>query len=164
MGRLNKIRIVGLTLFLFVATAFSGVQAQDVQTNMLKYGRLLQLIKSNYVDTTNIDDLTEKAIVKVLAELDPHSVYISKEEVEKMNEPLQGSFEGIGISFNILKDTLLVVTTIPGGPSEKVGLQAGDRIVEVDGENVAGVGLENSDVFKMLRGDKGTVCKPEGLT
>ncbi|MHA7108658.1 S41 family peptidase [Sunxiuqinia elliptica] len=157
MGRLNKIRIVGLTLFLFVATAFSGVQAQDVQTNMLKYGRLLQLIKSNYVDTTNIDDLTEKAIVKVLAELDPHSVYISREEVEKMNEPLQGSFEGIGISFNILKDTLLVVTTIPGGPSEKVGLQAGDRIVEVDGENVAGVGLENSDVFKMLRGDKGTV-------
>jgi carboxyl-terminal processing protease len=95
----------------------------------------------------------------LLSELDPHSVYISKEEVDKMNEPLQGNFEGIGISFNIFKDTLLVTSIIPGGPSEKVGLRAGDRIVEVDGKNIAGTGIKNSDVMEMLRGDKGTTVE-----
>lgn len=133
-----------------------AVQAQDVQADMIKFGRLLRLIDSYYVDTTNVDKLTEDAIVDVLGKLDPHSVYISKEEVEKMNEPLVGSFEGIGISFNILRDTLMVVTTIPGGPSEKVGLMPGDRIMVVDGKPIAGIGLQNSDVMDMLRGDKGT--------
>ncbi|WP_339740387.1 S41 family peptidase [uncultured Sunxiuqinia sp.] len=154
---IKKTIAVGILLFVGLMVMTNPAQAQDVQANMMKYGRLLQLIESNYVDTTDIDDLTEKAVVEVLKQLDPHSVYISKEEVEKMNEPLQGSFEGIGISFNILKDTLLVVATIPGGPSEKVGLQAGDRIMQVDNKDIAGIGLENSDVFEMLRGDKGTV-------
>jgi carboxyl-terminal processing protease len=94
--------------------------------------------------------------VEMLKELDPHSVYISKDEVKKMNEPLEGSFEGIGISFNILNDTLFVITPISGGPSEKVGIQAGDKIIKVDGENIAGVGLTNEDVFRLLRGEKGT--------
>jgi carboxyl-terminal processing protease len=129
---------------------------ESVQKNQLKFGRLLRLVDSYYVDTTNVDELTENAIVHLLSELDPHSVYISKEEVQRMNEPLQGNFEGIGISFNIFKDTLLVTTTIPGGPSEKVGVRAGDRIVEVDGENIAGTGIKNSDVFDLLRGKKGT--------
>lgn len=136
--------------------AAGHVQAQDVQGDMIKFGRLLRLIDSYYVDSTNVDKLTDDAIVSMLAKLDPHSVYISKEEVEKMNEPLVGSFEGIGISFNILRDTLMVVTTIPGGPSEKVGLMAGDRIMSVDGKDIAGIGLKNSDVTDMLRGDKGT--------
>ncbi len=157
MTQLKKTIAIGFVLTFGLMTMSNPVQAQDVQANMMKYGRLLQLIESNYVDTTNIENLTEKAIVEVLKQLDPHSVYISKEEVEKMNEPLQGSFEGIGISFNIFKDTLLVVATIPGGPSEKVGLQAGDRIVQVDNKDIAGIGIENSDVFEMLRGDKGTV-------
>ena len=135
---------------------FQMVTAQAVQENMQKFGRLLRLVESYYVDTTNIGSLTEKAIEGVLQELDPHSVYISKSEVEKMNEPLQGNFEGIGITFNILKDTLLVLSTVPGGPSEKVGLQAGDRIITIDGKNVAGIGLKNDDVMKMLRGEKGT--------
>lgn len=130
--------------------------AQAVQENSQKFGRLLRLIDSYYVDSTNISDLTEKAIVSLLLELDPHSVYISKDEVERMNEPLQANFEGIGITFNILKDTLLVLSTVPGGPSEKVGLLAGDRIITIDGKNVAGVGLKNDDVMKMLRGEKGT--------
>lgn len=129
---------------------------ESVQENQLKFGRLLRLIDGYYVDTANVEKLTEKAIVHMLSELDPHSVYISKEEVRKMNEPLKGNFEGIGISFNIFKDTLLVTTTIPGGPSEEVGLRAGDRIIEVDGKNIAGTGLKNSDVFDMLRGKKGT--------
>ncbi len=148
--------VMVLFTFLFVLPV-SQVKAQSsVQENQLKFGRLLRLIDGYYVDTTNIDALTEKAIVKVLSELDPHSTYISKEEVEKMNEPLKGNFEGIGISFNIYKDTLMVNSTISGGPSEKVGLRSGDRIIEVDGENIAGTGLKNSDVFRLLRGDKGT--------
>ena len=161
MQQLLKGKIKNITtLFFIVLTVFlsvSTVHAQEeVQKNQLKFGRLLRLLDGYYVDTVNVDKLTADAIVKVLSELDPHSVYISREEVEKMNEPLKGNFEGIGISFNIFKDTLLVMTTIPGGPSEKVGLQAGDRIVEVDGKNIAGIGLENSDVFDMLRGKKGT--------
>lgn len=146
--------IIWLAMFVFIQANVSG--QETVQQNQLKFGRLLRLVDSYYVDSANIDKITENAIVNVLSELDPHSVYMSKEEVEKMNEPLVGNFEGIGISFNIFKDTLLVTTTISGGPSEKVGLLAGDRIIEVDDKIIAGIGLKNSDVFKLLRGDKGT--------
>ncbi|GET21278.1 S41 family peptidase [Prolixibacter denitrificans] len=154
-------RYLKLSLLLFVFTALlvpSPVQAQenDVQSQAIKFGRVLRLIQTFYVDTTNLKSLTEDAIRKVLSDLDPHSVYISAKEVEEMNEPLQGNFEGIGISFNIHQDTLMVLTTIPGGPSEKVGLRPGDRIVTVDGKNIAGIGLTNQNVFDMLRGDKGT--------
>ncbi|GAB1451931.1 hypothetical protein MASR2M47_19870 [Draconibacterium sp.] len=96
------------------------VSAQEsVQQNQLKFGRLLRLVDGYYVDSVNIGELTEKAIVSVLSELDPHSVYMSKDEVDKMNEPLVGNFEGIGISFNIYKDTLLVLSTISGGRQKK---------------------------------------------
>ncbi|RKD89708.1 carboxyl-terminal processing protease [Mangrovibacterium diazotrophicum] len=148
--------MIGIAVFFAFLMGAAPAQAQDVQESMIKFGRLLRLIDSYYVDSTNVDKLTDEAIVDLLSKLDPHSVYISKEEVEKMNEPLVGSFEGIGISFNILRDTLMVVTTIPGGPSEKVGLMPGDRIMVVDGKPIAGVGLQNSDVMDMLRGDKGT--------
>jgi carboxyl-terminal processing protease len=136
------------------------VSAQEnVQKNQLKFGRLLRLVEGYYVDSADVDKLTEKAIIHLLSELDPHSVYISKDEVDKMNEPLQGNFEGIGISFNIYKDTLLITSIIPGGPSEKVGIRAGDRIVSVDGKNIASTGIKNSDVFDMLRGEKGTTVE-----
>ncbi len=159
VSKFNRTSNFGLRVLLafFLAWPFAQLSAQEnVQQSQLKFGRLLRLIDGYYVDSANVEKLTEDAVVHVLSELDPHSTYISKEEVEKMNEPLKGNFEGIGISFNIFKDTLLVTTTIAGGPSEKVGLRAGDRIVEVDGKNVAGIGLKNSDVFDMLRGDKGT--------
>ncbi|MBV5312424.1 MAG: S41 family peptidase [Prolixibacteraceae bacterium] len=151
-------RITGFSILLGLVLLISGseLKAQDVQGNTMKFGRLLRLIDSYYVDTTNVDDLTEKAIVEVLRGLDPHSVYISKAEVEKMNEPLQGNFEGVGISFNVYRDTLMVVTTVPGGPSEKVGIRAGDRIVSVDSKNIASIGLKNADVYDYLRGKKGT--------
>jgi carboxyl-terminal processing protease len=156
-----------LVLILITILAFqpvTEVKAQEsVQKNQMKFGRLLRLIDGYYVDSADVDELTEKAIVHMLSELDPHSVYISKEDVDKMNEPLQGNFEGIGITFNIFKDTLLVTETIPGGPSEKVGLRAGDRIIQVDGKNIAGTGLKNSDVMEMLRGDKGTKVEIEIL-
>jgi carboxyl-terminal processing protease len=149
-----------VALLMFVAiTLFSGSNqsyAQDVQENTIKFGRLLRLIDSYYVDTTKVGDLTEKAIVEVLRNLDPHSVYISKAEVEKMNEPLQGNFEGVGISFNVFRDTLMVVTTVPGGPCEKVGVRAGDRIIQVDAKVITNIGLKNTDVFDLLKGKKGT--------
>ncbi len=154
----RKISNWGLLLLAIVlAIPFGKASAQEtVQENQLKFARLLRLVDGYYVDSANVEQLTEDAIVHLLSELDPHSTYISKEEVAKMNEGLKGNFEGIGISFNIYKDTLLVTTTISGGPSEKIGLRAGDRIVEVDGKNVAGIGLKNSDVFDLLRGKKGT--------
>jgi len=154
-----KTGILLLIISTFFLNPFMGTGQEAVQKNQMKFGRLLRLVDGYYVDSANVDDLTEKAIIHLLSELDPHSVYISKEEVDKMNEPLQGNFEGIGISFNIFKDTLLVTSIIPGGPSEKVGLRAGDRIVEVDGKNIAGTGIKNSDVMEMLRGNKGTTVE-----
>ncbi|MEI8114004.1 MAG: S41 family peptidase [Bacteroidia bacterium] len=148
--------VISILLGMTLLVGSIPLKAQEVQDNTMKFGRLLRLIDSYYVDTTNVNALTEKAIVEVLRSLDPHSVYISKEEVEKMNEPLQGNFEGVGISFNVYRDTLMVVTTIPGGPSEKVGIRAGDRIVSVDLKNIAGVGLKNPQVYDYLRGKKGT--------
>lgn len=151
-----KITGVSILLGMILLVGSNELKAQDVQNSTMKFGRLLRLIDSYYVDTTNVDKLTEKAIVEVLQSLDPHSVYISKAEVEKMNEPLQGNFEGVGISFNVYRDTLMVVTTVPGGPSEKVGIRAGDRIVAVDTKNIASVGLKNEQVYDYLRGKKGT--------
>ncbi|NQU85638.1 MAG: PDZ domain-containing protein, partial [Mariniphaga sp.] len=152
----NYLRSVCLIIIAILTLSIPVIAQDDVQENSRKFSMLLRLIDSYYVDTTNVEDLTEKAIENLLQELDPHSVYISPEEVAKMNEPLKGNFEGIGISFNIFKDTLLVTTTISGGPSEKVGLMAGDRIMYVDGKNIAGIGLKNDDVFTMLKGKKGT--------
>ncbi len=134
----------------------SALHAQDVQEQAIKFGRVLNLVERFYVDTTNIKKLTENAISEMLSSLDPHSVYISKDEVAEMNQPLEGNFEGIGISFNVFHDTLIVMTTIPGGPSELVGLRPGDRIIKVDAKNIANIGLKNPEVFKLLRGDKGT--------
>ena len=152
----NKIAGISILLGGMMVAGVGELKAQDVQENNMKFGRLLRLVDSYYVDSTKIGDLTEKAIVEVLRNLDPHSLYFSKEEVEKTNEPLVGNFEGVGISFNVFRDTLMVVTTIPGGPSEKVGIRAGDRIVQVDAKKIAAIGLKNTDVFDMLRGAKGT--------
>lgn len=124
--------------------------------NLQKLQMTWQLINAFYVDTVNQQNLIEVAIEGMLKTLDPHSAYISADEVKKMNEPLDGSFEGIGVEFNIMNDTLIVVNPISGGPSEKVGIMSGDRIVSVDSDNIAGIGIKNSDVFRLLRGAKGT--------
>jgi len=135
----------------------AGINAQDIQGQAIKFGRVLRLVDAFYVDTANVNRITENAIVDLLARLDPHSVYITKDEVEEMNQPLEGNFEGVGISFSVIQDTLTVMTTIPGGPSEKVGLRPGDRIVRVGGKNVTNIGLKTPDVYKLLRGNKGTI-------
>jgi carboxyl-terminal processing protease len=114
-----------------------------------------------YVDDVPSKEISEAAIVAMLEKLDPHSTYIPAEEVEQANERINGSFVGVGIRFNILRDTLLVVNPIPGGPSEKIGIQAGDKIITIDGETVAGVGLRNSGVRERLLGEKGTKVNVE---
>ncbi|OFY73322.1 MAG: peptidase S41, partial [Bacteroidetes bacterium RIFOXYA12_FULL_33_9] len=145
-------------VFLFVVAIFIAQCAvsQEFNNSVFKLSKVLNLISTFYVDTVNQDQLTEEAIIGMLKFLDPHSIYISKEEVEEMNEPLEGNFEGVGVQFNILNDTIVVVSPIPGGPSEKVGIQAGDRFVTINGENVAGIGIRNNDVVEKLRGAKGT--------
>ncbi|MFH2142822.1 MAG: S41 family peptidase [Bacteroidota bacterium] len=156
--------------FLITTTCMMFCHASYSQTfdeHVFKFKRVFDIVNTYYVDTTNEETVIEDAIIGMLKKLDPHSIYITKEEVDEMNEPLQGNFEGVGIQFNILDDTLLVVATIPGGPSEKLGIKAGDRILKIDDENIAGVGLKNNDVVKKLRGDKGTkvavIIKRKGI-
>ncbi len=156
MNYLSTVKKTFLLLTLLMTVGLSIVRAQDIQQQAIKFGRVLNLVDRFYVDTTNINKLTESAISEMLSTLDPHSVYISKDEVAEMNQPLEGNFEGIGISFNVFQDTLMVMTTIPGGPSELVGLRPGDRIVKVDAKNIVNIGLKTPDVYKLLRGDKGT--------
>lgn len=152
MTKNKKIIIIAFSI-LFSFQLFSQ---NDLANQSRKFNNLLALIDALYVDSVNLEELVEVAIVKMLQEMDPHSIYISKDEVQRMNEPLEGSFEGIGIQFRIMEDTLVVVGVISGGPSERIGLLNGDRIISVDGEIIAGVGVENSDITGMLRGEKGT--------
>jgi carboxyl-terminal processing protease len=121
-----------------------------------KLGDIINYIMDSYVDTLNREKLTEDAIVKLLQHLDPHSSYIPASSFREMNDPLMGSFDGIGIEFNMITDTVVVINPIPGGPSETVGLMAGDRIIKVDGETIAGVDMRTQDVVKRLKGPKGT--------
>ncbi len=139
-----------------VFIAFNSFAQGVSQLQQRKLSNALSAISSLYVDTINDKKLVESAIVSMLKELDPHSSYISKEEVDRVNEPLEGSFEGVGIQFQLLEDTLLVVQTISGAPAEKVGVQAGDRIIYIGEELIAGVKMQNSDIMKRLRGPKGT--------
>lgn len=139
--------------FVILFAAFSNAQSYK---EGFKFAKFIDYLDSYYVDSVNTEKIVEDAIESVLLELDPHSTYIPSDELKKMREPLQGNFEGIGISFNILKDTLFVISPISGGPSEKVGVLSGDKIIKVDGKNIAGIGLTNEDVFSLLKGAKGT--------
>lgn len=131
-------------------------QNDKVQMQSIKFDYFLRMLDAVYVDTVNVEQLTELAIVRTLQSMDPHSVYISREEVQEANESLEGGFFGIGIQFSILRDTLIVVDVIAGGPSERVGLLPGDRIVGIDGEYIIGIGLTNTEVRKRLKGEEGS--------
>ena len=142
-----------------IACFFSIVAVQAQENKFLNSpARKLQLaefaIANLYVDEVNEGKLVEEAIVKMLEQLDPHSTYSDPEEVKKMNEPLQGNFEGIGIQFNMAEDTLLVIQPVSGGPSEKAGILAGDRIVMVEDTLIAGVKMSTEDIMRRLRGPK----------
>jgi len=131
-------------------------QSQDVKENVQKIVALYQLIDYAYIDSVDVEDLVDNAIVETLKELDPHSSYIPKKEIERMEEPLRGSFEGIGITFQIFKDTILVIAPIPGGPSDKLGIMAGDKIIEINDTSAYGDKVNNQYVMDRLRGEKGT--------
>lgn len=133
-----------------------SVQAQTDALQERKMQSFLRYVGLAYVDSVDSEKLVEKAIRNVLEDLDPHSVYISAEDLQRANEPLEGNFEGVGIQFNIVKDTITVVSAIPGGPSEKLGILAGDKIITIEDSIVAGVGFTNKDVADNLRGKKGT--------
>ena len=144
--------------FLLLAILFLPLtgKSQVFNEQVFKLSKVYSSIISYYVDSVNEDVIVEHAIVEMLKKLDPHSVYVNKDEVKEMNEPLQGNFEGIGIQFNLLNDTILVISPISGGPAEKVGMRAGDRIIKIDSEIVAGVSITNTSVRDRLMGEKGT--------
>lgn len=133
----------------------AGIEADD------KLSRALQLIKEQYVDTVNEDRLMDMALTSLFKSLDPHSEYIPASDLQSVNEDLEGSFSGVGISFQIVADTVTVIDAIVGGPAEKLGIMAGDRIISADGEPLAGPAVTNEDVFRLLRGKKGTVVDLE---
>ena len=124
---------------------------------MHKMNEVMSYIEQYYVDSVDVDSIYALAINAMLQGLDPHSTYSTAEENKTMMETLEGSFEGIGIQFNIMNDTLMVVSVISGGPSEKAGLMAGDRMIEVDGKSI--IGIKNDQAFKLLRGKKGSKVK-----
>ncbi|MFA4852465.1 MAG: S41 family peptidase [Bacteroidales bacterium] len=154
---INKIVLYFLVAFLAISS-FSIAQKQknNFEEDSKKLTSALQIIDLFYVDTANNNKLVEAAIINMLKELDPHSVYMTEEETKESNEPLQGAFEGIGVQFNIIKDTIMVVSPTPGGPSEKLGIMPGDKIVKINGEDATGSKINNNYVVKHLRGTKGT--------
>ena len=141
----------------WIDRVFFSSDASHSGTSKLDY--ILELIDSHYVDQIDTDSLIEKSLPKIIAGLDPHSVYIPKEDLRQVNEELEGTFSGIGISFNLIGDTINVLEVISGGPSEKVGIMAGDRIVTIDDSIAAGRGWSDVKVKSSLRGPKGTKVK-----
>ena len=151
----NKTFIFLLLILFNVNNNYINAQ-NKTQMNAQKMGTTLYLIENFYTDTVDLDKITDEAIVAVLKELDPHSAYIPKKDVEKANEQLVGSFEGIGVTFQLIRDTITVIGPTPGGPSEKLGIMAGDKIIKIDGEDSFGKKIDNEYVQKHLRGKKGT--------
>lgn len=157
--KINIKRILPAILAFVAAagTAFSAPPLKPEFPPIQKLNYAEQIIEKFYVDTVNSGDIVEAGIVAMLKKLDPHSTYTNPEETRELTEPLQGNFSGIGIQFNMLNDTLYVVQTVPGGPSEKVGLLAGDRILSANDTVISGVKKKNTDIQKILRGPKGSV-------
>jgi len=163
MKKIPENNMIKMFLLLFVVSVFSlqtaFAQQHDPKKSDQKFAAALQIIRLQYADTTNEEKLTEAAITALLKELDPHSVYMSKSEIDKANEPLIGNFDGIGVQFNIIKDTIIVITPVPNGPSEKLGIMSGDKIVKIDGEDAVGKDVNSEYVVKRLRGPKGSSVK-----
>lgn len=159
-----------LVLGIYLGTYFSGssggtrlLPLRENASSSEKISRIIEYIDREYVDTVAKQALIDKAINAILEDLDPHSYYISAEDMDSYTEPLEGNFEGIGVEFLIQDDTIRVVAALEGGPSEALGIRAGDKIIEVDGEEMAGVGVKNEDVIRTLKGPGGTVVEVDIL-
>lgn len=151
---------LALACGILIGAMMSGNSGKsNIALNYKKFAEILGYVENDYVDTVNVEALVDYSISKMLEKLDPHTTYIPKKDIEIARSQLEGDFEGIGIEFNIIKDTIYVVAPISGGPSESAGLAAGDKIVKVDGKKMGGAGISNADVFGKLRGKKGTQVK-----
>lgn len=158
--RLPIVLCLGLAAGVFVGASLNtGKSTSDVNKDVQKLREILTQIKEEYVDTVNTSVLVDDAIHEILHKLDPHSSYIPVSDRIAANEDLRGNFDGIGIEFNIFDDTIVVLTPLSGGPSESLGIQAGDKIIAVDGKSVAGVGINSAGVMKALKGPRGTEVK-----
>ena len=151
--------VVGIFVGSFFANRFSGNRLSIINSGSNKLNDLLHIVDDQYVDTINVNDLVEKAMPTILSELDPHSVYISQKDVQQANDDLKGSFFGVGIEFTIRKDTIHVQNVISNGPSERAGLLAGDKIVEIDGMPFVGKEVTTDEAMHRLKGDKDTKVK-----
>lgn len=157
-----------LVFGIYLGTFFSDDSSRSFlptrsSSNADKITQIISFIDREYVDTVAKNQMIEKAIASILEDLDPHSYYISAEEMAAYTEPLEGNFEGIGVEFLIQNDTVRVVAALDGGPSQELGIQAGDKIINVDGENIAGVDIRNDDVISRLKGEGGTIVKVDIL-
>ena len=151
--------VVGILIGTFYANHFSGNRLSIINSSSNKLNNLLHIINDEYVDTVNVNDLVEKAVPQILAELDPHSVYISAKDVQIANDDLRGSFSGVGIEFTIRQDTLHVQQVINNGPAERAGVIAGDKVVKVDDKPFTGKTLTNEEAMHRLKGPKDTKVK-----
>ncbi|MBR2191723.1 MAG: S41 family peptidase [Bacteroidaceae bacterium] len=151
--------VFGIIIGTFFANRFSGNRLNIINTSSNKLNDLLHIIDDSYVDTVNIADLVEDAMPTILSELDPHSSYISAKDAATANDDLKGSFSGVGVQFTIKKDTVYISNVIAGGPAEKVGILAGDRIIAVDGKPYVGKIVTNEETMHRLKGEKGTKVK-----
>ena len=151
--------VIGILIGTFYAKHFAGNRLGIINGSSNKLNALLRIVDDQYVDTVNMTDLVEKAMPQILAELDPHSTYIPAQNLEEVTSELEGSFSGIGIQFTIQDDTIHVNSVIQGGPSEKVGLMAGDRIVMVDDSLFVGKKVPNERAMRTLKGPKGPQVK-----
>ncbi len=151
--------IIGIGIGYFFSFKNNNQSQVISNDNKGKIEKVLSYIEQHYVDKIKPDSLSDLTLSALLNNLDPHSEYIPASELQTVNEPLEGNFDGIGVEFNILKDTITVVNPIAGGPSEKVGIKAGDKIIFVNTEKVAGIKISNQQVFKKLRGERGTKVK-----
>ena len=151
--------VIGIIIGSFYANHFSGNRLTVINSGSNRLNNLLRIIDDQYVDKVDIDSLVEKAIPQILAELDPHSVYISASDVQAANDDLKGSFSGVGIEFTIREDTIHVQNVIRNGPAEKAGLIAGDKIVTVDGKPFVGKSVTNEEAQRRLKGPQGSKVK-----
>lgn len=151
--------IVGLAIGTFYASRITGNRLGVINASSNKIGDLLRIVDDQYVDSIDVEEVVEKVMPQILSELDPHSMYIPAKDLEDVNAELKGSFSGIGIQFTIQHDSVHVNSVIPGGPSEKVGLMAGDRIVSVDDSVFVGKIVTNEETMRRLKGPKGSAVK-----
>ncbi|MCR5037963.1 MAG: PDZ domain-containing protein [Bacteroidales bacterium] len=166
---MDRERNSGFNLFLLLAAGIclglvfnktaQGLKKEVPVSEFSKFDEVMWYVNKQYVDTIDSQQLEDEAIAAMIEELDPHSIYISQDEFNTVNDPLLGSFEGIGVQFRIENDTIAIVSVIKGGPSEKVGIMAGDRIVKINDSLVASSKLKNEDVMRLLKGPKGTKVK-----